>query len=252
MSKQEAIRILGLFRPGTNDERDPYFDEARQLAESDAALKQWFAEHCATHQVLRGIYQEIAIPPGLKEQIISERAIQRPFLQRYWGALLATAAVVAVLVSVQLNPWFTGAPVNNHEDYVRSMAEVAQANYTMNLETNDPVRVRAYLAKNNAPADYTFPTALHDAETAGCAISVWQGHQVSMICFKTGRPLRTGSKSDLWLFVAKRATVADAPTPGHVAFERAAPMITASWSDDSHTYVLAAMGDEELLKKYLP
>jgi hypothetical protein len=252
MSNQEAMRILALFRPGTNDERDPFFAEARQLAQSDPALKQWFKEHCATHLALRGIFQEIAIPPGLKEQIISERAIQRPFLQRYWGALLATAVVVAVLVSVQVNPWFAGAPPNNHEDYVRSMADLAQADYTMNLETNDPVQIRAYLAKNNAPADYALPTALQNAGTAGCAISVWQGHQVSMICFKTGRPLRPGSKSDLWLFVAKRAAVAEAPALGRVVFERAAPTITASWSDDSHTYVLAALGDEALLKKYLP
>ena len=244
--------ILGLFRPETADERDPFFAAARLLAQSDAVLGQWFKEHCATHQTLRGKFQEIVIPPGLKEQIISERTVHRPFLQRYWGALLATAAVVAVLVSVEMNPWITGSSANNHAEYVRSMADLATAAYTMNLETNDQVQIRAYLAKNNAPADYAFPQGLQGAETAGCAVSVWQGRQVSMICFKTGRPMRPGNKSDLWLFVAARNAVADSPTPGHVVFERAAPAVTASWSDDSHTYVLAALGDEAVLKKYLP
>jgi hypothetical protein len=253
MSNREAMKILALFRPGTSDEKDPSFDEARKFAQGDPALRQWFEEHCASHKVLRGKFQEIVVPPGLKEQIISERAIQRPVLQRYWGALLAVAAVVLLLVSVEMHPsWLSGGSPNNHEAYVRDMAELAQANYTMNLETDDPVQIRAYLAKNSAPADYAFPTQLQSAATAGCAIDPWQGTQVSMICFKTGRPLRAGSKSDMWLFVAQKSAVADAPAPGHVTFERAAPMITASWSDDSHTYVLAALGDEALLKQYLP
>jgi hypothetical protein len=252
MSRQEAMGILALFRPGTADEGDPFFAEARQLAQSDPDLARRFNEHCASYQVLRGKFQEIVVPPGLKEAIICERGIRRPFWQRYWGPLLATAAVVVVLVSVEVNPWYAGAPANNHADYLKSMAETAQLSYGMTLETNDQIRIRAFLARNKAPADYAFPAGLQDAQIAGCTISVWQGSQISMICLKTGRRLKPGSKSDLWLFVAKRTAVADSPPPGRVDFERVDPAITASWSDDSHTYVLVAVGDEELLKKYVP
>jgi hypothetical protein len=253
MTNHEAKTILALFRPGTKDEQDPDFDEARQLAQNDPVLKQWFQEHCATHLALRAIFQEIAIPPGLKEQIISERAIQRPLLQRYWGALAAVAAVAILLVIVEVHPtWFADASPNGHEAFVHDMAELAAEDYTMSLETNNQMQIRAYLARNNAPADYAFPASLHDVATVGCAIDPWQGTEVSMICFKTDRPLRPGSKSDLWLYVAKKPAVADAPAPGHVVFATAAPMITASWSDDTHTYLLTMVGDEAALKKYLP
>jgi hypothetical protein len=246
------MKILILFRPGTADEQDPAFGEALALTQSDAVLAEWFKEHCAGYLALRGKFQDIEIPPGLKEQIISERGIQWPFLQRYWGALLATAAVVAVLVNVEMNPWWLGgASANNHADYLKNVAELIQVAYAMNLETNDQVKIRAFLAKNNAPADFVFPGGLQKTELAGCAITLWQSSQVSMICFKTGRPLKAGSKSDLWLFVANRGAVADSPKPGRMDYEHVDAAATVSWSDDTHTYVLAAVGDDAVLKKYV-
>ena len=41
----------------------------------------------------------------------------------------------------------------------------------------------------------------------GCAIEGWQNAKVSMICFRTGKPLRPAEQSDLWLFVVDRASV---------------------------------------------
>ena len=66
MSSQEAKQILALFRPGTADEQDPVFLEARQMAKTDPQMTQWFVQHCEAYRALRQKFQAIPIPPGLK------------------------------------------------------------------------------------------------------------------------------------------------------------------------------------------
>ena len=94
------------------------------------------------------------------------------------------------------------------------MAGIALRGYAMDLTTNNPAQIRAYLAQNHAPADYVLPAPLEKTAMAGCAIESWQGAKVSMICFRTGKPLPPGEQSDLWLFVVDRASVKDAPPAG--------------------------------------
>ena len=93
--KQEAKQILALFRPGTADEEDPLFFEARQMAKTDPELARWFDDHCEAYLALRWKFQAIPVPPGLKEQILSERKIHRPFFKSYWRPLLAAAGGVS-------------------------------------------------------------------------------------------------------------------------------------------------------------
>jgi hypothetical protein len=72
-----------------------------------------------------------------------------------------------------------------------------------------------------------------------------------MICFKSGRPLPAGDQSDLWLFVSERKAVPKAPAPGAPVFARVNKASTVSWSDVNKNYLLAAVGDEAFLRKYL-
>ena len=241
-----------LFRPGTADEQDAAFDEARRLAKSDAQLARWFDEHCDGYLALRRKFHEIPIPPGLKDQILSERKTSRPFFQKYWGPLLAAAAVVVLLFSLETASWLPRGPANGHSAFLTRMAGTALRSYYMDLETNDPAQIRSFLAGKQAPSDYTLPAGLKAAETTGCLVTTWQGSPVSMICFKTGRPLEKGNRSDLWLFVANRAAVANSPPPGAPpVFGRENKATLASWSDQGKTYLLAAVADEALLGKYV-
>jgi hypothetical protein len=251
VSKQEAQQILALFRPGTADELDPSFKEARLMAETDLELARWFDEHREAYLALRRKFQSISVPPGLKEQILSERKIQRPFLQRYAGPLLAAAALVALLVTLNLGLWpFHGRP-DRYAAYRKRMTETALRSYSMDLTETDPVKIRHFLKQTNAPADYTLPAALKTAAVVGCVVKKWQGSPVSMICFKSGRPLPPGEQSDVWLFVIDSQSVSHAPPPGAPVLARVNKAETASWSDDHHTYLLAAVGDEAFLRKYL-
>jgi hypothetical protein len=53
MNSYRARRILALFRPATADEQDPYFREARHLANTDAERLHWFNQDCEANLALR-------------------------------------------------------------------------------------------------------------------------------------------------------------------------------------------------------
>src|SRR5260370_3765428 len=73
MTNQQAKEILMLFRPGTDDPADPDFARALALAKGDPELASWFDEHCQAREAIRVRFKAIAVPEGLKEQILAER-----------------------------------------------------------------------------------------------------------------------------------------------------------------------------------
>jgi hypothetical protein len=249
--KEEAQQILALFRPGTADEKDPFFREARQMSQADPELARWFDAHCEACLILRRKFQAIPIPPGLKEQILSERKIHRPFFQKHWRPLLAAAAAVALLIGLESGGWPVRNVADDYAAFQKRMTKTALRSYSMDLMESDPVLIRKFLQQKHAPSDYSLPAGLKTAALVGCVVTSWQGHPVSMICFKSGRLLPPGDESDLWLFVTDRQAVAQAPPPGAPVLTRFNKASAASWSDDTETYLLTAVGDEAFLRKYL-
>ena len=252
MNRDEAKTILLLYRPGTADAADPEIAAAMALARQDPELTRWFVEHCARHEAVRAGFRKITAPAGLKEQIISEQAAhEKRLFWRQRAVLAAVAAVVAALVV--LTPlWFQH---RGNDDrlaiYLNRMAGVALRGYVMDLATNNPAQIQGYLARNQAPADYVLPAPLAKTAVTGCAIESWQGAKVSMICFRTGKPLPPGEQSDLWLFVIDRLTVKDAPPAGSRQFVRVNKLMTVTWTQGDKLYVLGVEGDEQTLRQYL-
>jgi hypothetical protein len=240
-----------LYRPGTADADDPQIAGALGLAKQDPELTRWLVEHCARQEALRAGFRQITAPAGLKEQIVSEQAAQEKIISWRRNAIFAVAAVVVALVA--LAPlWFQHR--GNEETfaiYRSRMADVALRGYTMDLATNNPAQVRAYLAQKQAPADYVLPAPLEKTAVTGCAIEGWQRAKVSMICFRTGKPLPPGQQSDLWLFVIDRSTVKNAPPMGSRQFVQVNKLMTVTWTEGDKLYVLGMEGDEQTLQQYL-
>ena len=252
MNRDDAKNVLLLYRHGTADAADPQVIEALALVERDKELARCFGEHCARQEILRAKFRQIPVPAGLKEQIISEQAAQEKITTWRRNAILAAAAAVVALVV--LTPlWFQHR--GNEETfaiYRSRMAGVAlRGPYRMDLATNNPAQVRAYLAQNHAPSDYVLPAPLEKTAVTGCAIEGWQGAKVSMICFRTGKPLPSGQQSDLWLFVIDRSTVKNAPPMDSRRFVQVNKLMTVTWTQGDKLYVLGMEGDEQTLRQYL-
>jgi len=253
----DAKTILLLYRPGTADAEDRQIAEALALAKREPELARWLEDHCARQTVLRDKFRQIAAPAGLKEQIISEQAVRAVTISRQrrntvFAAVAAMAAVVMLLI-VWSSSWLPH-PENNDNTlafYQNQMVGIALRGYGMDLTTNDPAQIRAYLAQNKAPSDYTLPAALQKTATTGCAVEGWQNVKVSMICFRTGRPLPPNQSSDLWLFVVDRASLKDAPAAGQPRFTTVNQLITAVWAQGDKVYLLGTEGDESTIRKFL-
>jgi hypothetical protein len=251
VNRDEAKNILLLYRHGTADANDPQIAEALALAQRDPELARWLEEHCARQFVLREKFRQITAPAGLKEQIISEHAAQERMI--YCRQKSALVAMSALLLLVALAPfWFLH---RGHDDtlavYQNRMVGVALRGYAMDLVSNNPEQIRAYLAQNHAPADFVLPAALKRAALTGCAIEGWQDAKVSMICFRTGKSLAPGGQSDLWLFVVDRASVWGSPAESSPQFSKVNLLITATWSQGDKLYLLGTAGDEQAIKQYL-
>ncbi len=256
MNRDEIKHILLVYRPGTADAEDPEIAEALALVKNDPELSQWLEEHCARQNALRAKFRQIAVPAGLKEQIISEQAARARAASRrekVMGVAAGAVLVAALLViGIFYFPRNGERPMaNNLTNYQTIMMSIASSGYYMNLLTNDPAQVQQFLAKNHAPSDYAFPAGLQKAILVGCAVQDWKNAKASMICFKTGRPSSPNQTSDLWLFVVDSTAVkgdADVNTP---QFTKVNGLITATWTQNGKLYLLGTQGDEQTIRQYL-
>jgi hypothetical protein len=256
MTHSEAKEILRLYRPGTADSADSTFAEALALCERDTELNQWFGEHCALYSAMRAKFKQIAVPEGLKEQIIAERKIHTgavPMWQR--AVIVAGAFAVIALVFWRVSTNWQPSERHDFKAYSGNMVSFAARSYgRMDVDTNDLDVIRQTLAQSGSIADYVLPGNLQkNATAAGCLATTWQGKKVSMICFRTGRPLKPGLPSDLWLFITDRSSASSSPTSTKPVFEQEPEpgVISASWTVGNRTYLLATQGDQKLLEQFL-
>ena len=255
MNREEAKKILLLYRPESLDAEDPQIAAALDLAKTDAELGRWLAEHCQRQRILREKFRQVAAPAGLLEQIISEQAAQQRMNSRRKNRFQAAAAILVTCLALLFIAWnywpFFQGPDVSLAGYQNRMAAIALSGYGMDLRTADPLQIRAYLAQHGAPANYVLPAPLENTAVTGCAIEDWNGQKVSLICFHTAQSLQPTGQSDLWLFVADRQTVKNTPAGNSPQFGPAGQLFTAAWVQDNKLYLLGTRGDETAIRKFL-
>ena len=256
MTYSEAKEILKLYRPGTADTVDPTFADALAQCERDAELKTWFEEHCALYAAMRAKFKQIAVPEGLKEQIIAERKVHTSAVPGWQKAVLAIGALAAIaLVIFEISTTWKPKEPHDFATYRDTMVGNTIRGYArMDIYTNDLNVIRQTLVQSDSVADYVLPQNLEkNAKAAGCVATKWQGKKVSMICFFTGRPLKHNLPSDLWLFVTDQSSATGSPanTKPEVKEGSEPGYVTASWTIGNRTYVLATEGDKKFLEQFL-
>lgn len=238
MTSEEAKQILAVYRPEL-DAEDPHFAEALLQTQRDPALKDWLEKQAALYTVLRQRLKESAVPPDLLQRILHTQPVPT-----WQYRLLPLAASILILAGVTTF-WLKRVPKEStFENYRHSMARVISGKYRMSLETADFDRVRRFLANNQAPADYVLPSALQAERLLGCATLSWDGHPVSLLCF------RHRSGEDLWLFITDRGAVSRPLDT--TRFAGIGKINTAGWTANGDIYLLATRGDPEVLRASLP
>ncbi len=252
MTPQQAKQILLPFRPWLKNDHDAEVVEALALCQRDAELARWFENHCAVQNAIHARFNQVPLPEGLKEQILSE--YKSRVVVPWWRqpATLATAAALAILVA--LGSLWLATPQPSSEEvnfaaYRSRMVRTALRTYGMDLETNDVAQIRTYLAQHQAPADYVLPKNLEPTPSVGCGVLKWQDQPVAMVCFRTGKPLAPGVKSDLFLFVIDRKALPDLRATNLPEFASVNKLATASWIEGEKVYLLAGFDEASLRRR---
>jgi hypothetical protein len=244
MNREQARRVLSAYRPDSPNAEDPDITAALELAGNDQELGAWLEDQLRFHRTISAELRQIPVPRGLKERILAERPRVIVPLWRRPEFLLAAACLAVGLVLTTL--WFR--PSRSEETFAgfRSrMITAAFRVYKMDIVTNNPVAVREFLTSRGAPSDYSLTPRLEATPVLGGAKLSWQGHPVSMVCFKLSQ------KQTLFMFVLNEADLRDRRRPGRVPeVTPVSGVATASWSRDGKVYFIAAPTDLSDLTRY--
>ena len=253
MNREEAKDILLLYRHHhAADAQEPLIAAALALAKRDPELAQWLEMHCARQFVLREKFRQIPVPAGLKEQIISEHRADQRRVPQSRRLVLAAAVALVMLLALGIEWLDHRRPADDTlAVFQNQMVSLALRGYAMDLLTPDVEEIHAFLQQHHAPADFTLPEKLKSVAQSGCAVQGWRDQKVSMICFRTGKPLPPGTASDLWLFVTDEKFVKGAPQNSPPKISKVNQLITATWVKDGKIYLLGLEGNEVDIQKYL-
>ena len=163
MTDHEAREILLLYRPGQEDQDDDRLQQALELAAHDPELAAWFEQHRALQKAVRACLQQIQVPEGLKEQILSERkAYFAKTTRRRAAVAVASLVVIAAAFFAIIRQNASGpASDDSFANFRARMAGDVQRLYpAMDLETNRLDVIRDYLAHNQGHAQAMLPAGL--------------------------------------------------------------------------------------------
>jgi hypothetical protein len=242
MNKSEAMKILMSWRPGVDDGEAP-FAEALAFAQTDPELQRWVEEERVRYAAIRGKLLEIEPPKDLARAILAGRPIpMRP--ARSAPQILQLAAALVLLAGVAFY-WLRPGPRNDTAHYEKYLTRVVDQGYRMSLESNDPARIRRFLASNQAPADYAVTAPLARTTPLGCATLSWNGNPVTMLCFRD-HPGR-----DVYLFVVDRGAIPNRTPNPAPRIEQFGDYSAATWESAGKTYVLTVKGEPDVVQSYL-
>jgi hypothetical protein len=243
MNNEEARFLLSAYRSNGRDAGDPVFAEALGQAERDPAVRDWLRKEQAVGGVIVEKLREVRPPAGLRESILAGArfGVKTPWWRR--TAVLAAAAGIAVLLAVAPLAWRMFGPVSG--DTLPEFAiNFASSGYMgLKAKDNDVEKLKAWLAAQQAPLPARIPPELVQLGSLGCRTVVYEGRNVSLICFGHGR--------EFHLFVARREDFPTAPPAGAPRFETHKGWGAASWSDDRHYYVLVSAAGPDAIKQLL-
>jgi hypothetical protein len=242
VTREEAKEILLRHRPGTADAEDPDVSAALELARQDAELGDWLRSHELFQKSVRSSLRKVQPPAGLKEAILNQQPVKPKVVWLRPAVLLAAAASVALLLGLSVF-WQTPREDATFTGFRERMARTALRDYRMDLLSTNLTEIRQYLGTRKAPADYRLTPPLERLPGYGCAVLRWRNHEVAMVCFDRGEGKL------LYLFVADAGDVPAAPAVA--AFQQVNRLATTSWVSGGRLYVLAAEGDEALIKGFL-
>ena len=187
ITNETAKFLLNAYRPNGADAQDPVFRDALEQAARDPELGAWFKEQRGFDLMIADKLSGIEPPATLRSAIldgIDNRPSARHFSMR---TLLALAAVIVlsavILVSTYTRRYSGSDLIDRYQKANLAMLSAAPAPQ-LDLLTASFSRTQEYLEEMQAPCIYSLPGSLLALPTAGCTTLHWNGHILSLTCFR--------------------------------------------------------------------
>ena len=244
MTTKEAKEILAVYRPGTEDEQDPVFAEALEMARADVELKSWLEESIAFDKTMKSELARVIAPADVRDAILAERKIIRPepWWHRRMNSRQFAAAAAVFIAGISFAFWYGQRPAT----FAEFRREIADQSWGpsphLQLKATNMTELRRALDARGIPSRFTVPSTLVQTGVRGCSLMQWRGLEVPVICFHS-------EGQHLHLMVVNRELFADAPTVGP-EMDQWRAWRTASWSKDNFSYVLTGLSTPNFVKKF--
>ena len=251
MTPDDTRFVLAAYRPGTEDESDPRFQDALKQLENDPALKTWFDEQEALSASLSEKLKEIPIPSRLRSDILAGAKASSgnfPRKKRIWPRILAVAACLAI-AGVSVFMWtnrFVPSGPQTLTAFNQDMRAYLEGFFLLDYQSEDLDDVQKWLATKQGYSDFKVPETLAGFTSLGCEVIDWHGKQAYLICFDVDGEL-------VHLFsVPDGAALPDAPTNTlPIAIAQSGEWSTTEWVENDELYFVATLGDANHLKHSL-
>jgi hypothetical protein len=244
MDKAEARLLLQSRRPNGADDNHPLFAEALALAGRDPDLNAWWQAQQEFDRRVATKLAQAPVPADLRETLLAGPRIV-PFTTRYrlpiWFAAAAMIAIFTVAGVLVQSP--ASAQMASSEFESKALSFLGNNDPPLGMLSPEHDKVMAWLQEKNAPTG-GIPGKMAAMPSVGCQQFAVHGHKVSLICFALA------DNKIVHLFVVDRDALSDAPGSSP-QFTQTGGWSTASWSDDTHSYILATQAGPETLKQLL-
>ncbi|MDQ6809440.1 MAG: hypothetical protein M3Z64_08470 [Verrucomicrobiota bacterium] len=246
MDNRKARSVLSTYRADEPALDDARLQEAFRKVEADPELSRWWSEEQELDRIIAAKLATTRVPAGVKARVTPAVEARPQIVRRGWsrGLLLAAASIVALaaLFSSWRGPF---QPAASMADYRGEMVSFVKVAPSLELESSDMGRLKKFLAKAKAPAQFTVPKKLQNYDPVGCRVLRFREHDVSLVCFKIG-----GDKL-AHLFVTDPKTVRTGGRASDPVFAEENGWMTATWTEDGQAYLLAVKGDRAAAEKFL-
>jgi len=246
VNRNQAKEILSAFRPGTEDERDPVFVEALQVAQHDSELAAWLMERQAFDSSVKRQLAASPLPSGLLEQIRGGVTLRQMEARHRRQRLMALAACLVLPLTLAAL-WVYHRSFAEKTQFAacrNEMVHFLQQFPRLDLETANLAQARQWLADTRHLQQVQFPAGLQRFPTIGCRTLEWHGHGLALVCFMVDGEV-------VHFIVIPRSSIPDGPPTSEPQFARLGRETTVAWSRGDLTYMVLSKASEGFLRKRL-
>lgn len=251
MNEKDAQFILESYRPGTDDDSDPLFREALEVAQNHPELLEWLHKNQAMDTMFSQALNEITPPEDLRLSIFTAAATrqeaaphtQHPSWWRSpWTLSVAASFAVMLLVAVSIiEPREAEADWNVSRILESASKQPAPSTEQVSIDT-----LSARLDQGDFPQLQTpFQSNQGITTTKGHALLDWDGLLVERWSFTN----EAGEIFQLYLIDGK--DLSPEPSIKKPIFKQLGNTALAAWTANNTLYVLAKEGTIESLKPIL-